>query len=151
MKITTIDTAVVNAGWRPWVFVRIETNSGIVGFGECSDGKNPWGVVGVIEDLKALLLGQDPRPYEMRYWDMIRGSRQSPGGIAAKGIAGIELALVDIKARSLGISVTELFGGPTRARVRVYWSHCCTSRAIDPNLLGVPPLRSMADFCAFGH
>lgn len=151
MKITTIDTAVVNAGWRPWIFVRIETDSGIVGFGECSDGKNPWGVVGVIEDLKPLLLGQDPRPYEMRYWDMIRGSRQSPGGVAAKAIAGIELALVDIKARSLGISVTELFGGPTRDRVRVYWSHCGTSRAIDPNLLGVPPLRSMADFGALGH
>ncbi len=59
-----------------------------------------------------LLIGRDPRAYEMRFWDMIRGSRQSPGGIAAKAIAGIECALVDIKAKALGISVVELFGGP---------------------------------------
>ena len=104
----------VDAGWRPWVFVQIETEQGITGFGECSDGRNPRAVIGAIEDVKPLLIGRDPRAYEMRFWDMIRGTRQSPGGIAAKGIAGIELALVDIKARALGISVVELFGGPTR-------------------------------------
>ena len=52
----------------------------------------------------------------MRFCDMIRGSRQSPGGIAAKGIAGIELALVDIKAKALGLSVVELFGGKKAAK-----------------------------------
>ena len=64
----------------------------------------------------------------MRFWDMLRFTRQSPGGIAAKAIAGIDCALIDIKAKALGISVAELFGGPTRGKVRVYWSHCGTSR-----------------------
>ena len=82
---------------------------------------------------------------------MIRGSRQSPGGIAAKAIAGIELALVDVKARALGISVTELFGGPTRDRVRLYWSHCGTSRALNHELLGAPPLRTLDDIAALGR
>ena len=150
MKITSVEAAVVDAGWRPWVFVRVVTNHGVIGFGECSDGKNPWGVAGAIEDMKPLLIGRDPRAYEMLFWDMIRGSRQSPGGIAAKALAGIELALVDIKARDLGISVAELFGGPTRDRTRLYWSHCGTSRAMDSELLGIPPLRSMADITALG-
>ena len=85
-----------------WIFTKVETDAGITGYGECSDGRNPNGVVGTIKDLTPLLIGKDPRAYEMRFWDMIRGSRQSPGGIAAKAIAGIECALVDIKAKAFG-------------------------------------------------
>ena len=151
MKITNIETFIVDAGWRPWTFVKVETDEGVTGYGECSDGRNPNGVVGTIKDFAPLLIGRDPRPYEMRFWDMIRGSRQSPGGIAAKAIAGIECALVDIKAKALGISVVELFGGPTRDDVRVYWSHCGSSRARNYELIGVPPLKSMDDIAALGR
>ena len=151
MKITNIETFIVDAGWRPWTFVKVETDEGVTGYGECSDGRNPNGVVGTIKDFTSLLIGRDPRAYEMRFWDMIRGSRQSPGGIAAKAIAGIECALIDIKAKALGISVVELFGGPTRDDVRVYWSHCGSSRARHFELIGVPPLRSMDDIAALGR
>ncbi len=151
MKITNIETFIVDAGWRPWTFVKVETDEGVTGYGECSDGRNPNGVVGTIKDFTPLMVGRDPRAYEMRFWDMIRGSRQSPGGIAAKAIAGIECALVDIKAKALGISVVELFGGPTRDDVRVYWSHCGSSRARNYELIGVPPLRSMDDIAALGR
>ena len=151
MKITNVETFIVDAGWRPWTFVKVETDEGVTGYGECSDGRNPNGVVGTIKDFTPLLVGRDPRPYEMRFWDMIRGSRQSPGGIAAKAIAGIECALVDIKAKALGISVIELFGGPTRDDVRVYWSHCGSSRARNYELIGVPPLKSMDDIAALGR
>ncbi len=150
MQITDVESFVVDAGWRPWVFVKVQTNTGLVGYGECSDGKNPWGVAGTIQDLKPLLIGEDPRPFEMRFWEMILGSRQSPGGIAAKAIAGIELALLDIKAKDLGISVVELFGGPTREAVRLYWSHCGTSRAEHSQYLQTPPLRSMEDISLLG-
>ncbi len=151
MKITNIETFIVDAGWRPWTFVKVETDEGVTGYGECSDGRNPNGVVGTIKDFTPLMVGRDPRAYEMRFWDMIRGSRQSPGGIAAKAIAGIECALIDIKAKALGISVVELFGGPTRDDVRVYWSHCGSSRARNYELIGVPPLRSMDDIAALGR
>ena len=151
MKITNIETFIVDAGWRPWIFVRVDTDEGISGWGECSDGRSPYGVVGTVRDLTPLLIGKDPRAYEMRFWDMLRGTRQSPGGIAAKAIAGVELALIDIKARALGISVVELFGGPTRERVRVYWSHCGTSRARNSDLLNTPPLRTMDDIAALGR
>ena len=151
MKITNIETFIVDAGWRPWTFVKVETDEGVTGYGECSDGRNPNGVVGTIKDFTPLMVGRDPRPYEMRFWDMIRGSRQSPGGIAAKAIAGIECALVDIKAKALGISVVELFGGPTRDDVRVYWSHCGSSRVRNYELIGVPPLKSMDSIAALGR
>ena len=151
MKIASIETLHVDAGWRPWTFVKIQSDEGITGYGECSDGRVPHGIVGAIDDLKPLLLGTDPRAYEMRFWDMVRATRQSPGGIAAKAIAGIESALLDLKAKALGISVVELFGGPTRDSVRLYWSHCGTSRALYPEVLGTPPLRTMEDIAELGR
>ena len=150
MKITNVETFLVDGGWRPWIFVKVETDQDITGWGECTDPKSPNGVVGTIKDLTPTLIGQDPGAYEMRAWDMFRASRQSPGGIVAKAIAGIDCALLDVKAKSLGTSVTELFGGPTRDSVRVYWSHCATSRARYPELLGTPPIRTMEDISDLG-
>ena len=151
MQIIDIETFVVDGGWRPWIFVKAQTDDGITGYGECSDSKNPYGIIGTIEDIKPILIGEDPRAYEMRFWDMIRSTRQSPGGIAAKAIAGIECALIDIKAKALDISVAELFGGPTREAVRLYWSHCGTTRAAHSEFLGTPPLKSMDDISALGN
>ncbi len=151
MKITHVESFIVDAGWRPWIFVKVETDTGHVGYGECSDGRNPFGVVGCIEDFKPILMRRDPRAYEMRFWDLIRGSRQSPGGIAAKAIAGIDCALLDLKAKALGISVIELFGGPTREDIRVYWSHCGTSRIRASELMGTPSLHTMDDVAALGR
>lgn len=151
MKITAIETFVVDAGWRPWTFVAVRTDTGLTGYGECSDGRNPYGVCGTVDDFKPLLMGRDPRPVEQLYWDMYRMARQSPGGIAAKAIAGIELALWDIKAKDMGVPVYVLFGGPTRVSQRVYWSHCGTSRARDWKLIGVPPLLRMDDIRRLGE
>ena len=150
MKITNIETFVVDAGWRPWTFVKVETDEGVTGWGECSDGEAPFGVVGTIEDMKRTLIGQDPRAYETRFWDLRRRLRQSPGGIGSKAMAGLDCAFVDIKARSLGISVTELFGGPIRDKVRVYWSHCGSSRVRHHEMIGVPPINTWDDITALG-
>ena len=151
MKIANIETFIVDAGWRPWVFVKIESDEGLVGYGECSDGRSPHGVVGTIRDMNDLLIGTDPGAFEMRFWDMMRRTRQSFGGIAAKAMAGVENALLDLKAKSLGISVVEMFGGPIREDVRLYWSHCGSTRAVHPDLLGTPPIRSFDDLADLGR
>ncbi len=70
----------VDAGWRPWAFVAVRTDEGITGYGECSDGRNPFGIVGVITDFEPIVLGRDPRAVEAIYWDLYRVGRQSPGG-----------------------------------------------------------------------
>ena len=150
MKITNIETFIVDAGWRPWTYVKVETDDGITGWGECSDGRSPHGIVGTITDLKPVLIGQDPRAFEARFWDMARATRQSPGGIAAKALAGLDCAFIDIKAKALGVSAAELFGGPMRDKVRVYWSHCGTSRVRHHELIGVPPIETWDDVTALG-
>ncbi|MFP6595139.1 MAG: mandelate racemase/muconate lactonizing enzyme family protein, partial [Dehalococcoidia bacterium] len=150
MKITGIDTFVVDAGWRPWQYIAVRTDEGITGYGECSDGRNPYGVVETAKEFEAILLGQDPRPVEARYWDMYRMGRQSPGGIVGKAIAGIDMALWDIKGKALGVPVYELAGGPMRERQRVYWSHCGSSRMGNAELIGVPPLNTWDDLTALG-
>ena len=72
-------------------------------------------------DFEHILLGQDPRAVEKLYCDMYRLARQSPGGIAHKAIAGIDVALWDIKAKALDVPLYELFGGPHRDKIRLYW------------------------------
>ena len=148
MKISKLETFIVDGGWRAWTYVKVETDEGITGWGECSDTRVPNAVCGVVRDLGPVLVGQDPRAYEARFIDMMRNTRSSPGGIAARAIAGIECALVEIKARSLGISVAELLGGPTRGRVRLYWSHCGTTRVRHPDIVGKPPIESWSDVTA---
>ena len=136
MKIARVEALHCDGGWRPWTFVRIETDDGLVGWGECSDNRSPYGIAGSVQDLTPLLIGQDPRPVERLYWDMLRATRQNLGGVSHKAMAGIELALWDIKARALGVPVYELFGGPLRDRMRLYWSHCGTTRARLGHVLG---------------
>ncbi len=151
MKITRIQPLICDAGWRPWLFVKVETDEGLVGYGECSEGRNPQGVVGCLKDLEIALLGRDPRPIELINSDLYRIIVQSPGGVAQKAIAGIDAALWDIKAKALGVPVYELLGGPTRDKVRLYWSHCGTTRARSSHIIGTPPIRSFDDIAELGR
>lgn len=151
MRITKVEALHCDGGWRPWTFVKLSTDEGLVGWGECSDNRSPWGIAGSVRDLADLLVGQDPRPVERLYWDMLRRTRQNLGGVSHKAIAGIELALWDLKARALGVPVYELLGGPLRDRVRLYWSHCGTTRATLGHLLGTPPIRTWDDVAALGR
>src|SRR5215469_5052102 len=151
MRISRVEAFHCDAGWRPWTFVKVSTDEGLVGWGECSDSRNPFGVAGCVRDLESILLGEDPRAIERLYWDMVRVFRQNLGGTSHKAIAGIELALWDIKAKALGVPVYELCGGPMRNSVQLYWSHCGTTRARNGEKLGLPPLRSYDDIVALGR
>jgi galactonate dehydratase len=151
VRIRRVEAIHCDAGWRPWTFVKVETEDGLVGWGECSDGRNPHGVAGCLRDYEAALVGQDARAIEARYWDMFSVARQNLGGVAHKAIAGVELALWDVKAKALGVPIYELLGGPLRERVRLYWSHCGTTRIRHAEELGLPPLRSMADVAELGR
>src|SRR3970282_1114589 len=88
---------------------------------------------------------------EAIYWDLYRATRQSPGSVIAKALAGIENALLDLKAKALGVPVFELFGGPTRESIPMYWSHCGTTRARAWEGTGAPKLGSYEDVPALGR
>jgi galactonate dehydratase len=96
-------------------------------------------------------VGQDPRATERIYWGLYRQTRQSPGSVIAKALAGVENALLDVKAKALGIPVHELFGGPTRDSIPLYWSHCGTTRARAWEVTGTPKLASYDDVSALGR
>src|SRR5437867_4265473 len=110
MKITAVEALHCDAGWRPWTFIKIATDDGAIGWSECTDSHgSPRGIQGAVNDLAALLIGQDPRDVERLYWLLYSRTRQSAGSVIQKAIGGIENALLDIKAKDLGISVVVLF------------------------------------------
>ena len=151
MKITSVKTMHANAGWRPWTFIKIETDTGPVGWSECTDSHgSPRGIAGVVEDLAPLVVGKDPRSVSALVELMRARTRQSPGSIIQKAMGGIENALWDITARVLNVPVHALFGGPLRAELPLYWSHCGTTRVRAHHLADVPRIKTKADARRFG-
>ena len=118
MKITDVRTAAL-AGNFEWILVRVYTDEGLVGLGECYWGA---GVQAVVHRLKGLLLDEDPHNVDWLYQKMVRGmsGSGSTGGTAVAAISGVELALWDVKGQALGTPIYNLLGGRYRTRVRVY-------------------------------
>lgn len=146
MKITSVKTLFCNAGWRPWIFVKITTDSGLVGYSEVTESfGSPSAIAGAILDFEPLLIGLDPGAYEHIFSLLYRITRQSPGSVIQKAIAGVENALLDIKGKALGVPVYELLGGPTREKIRVYWSHFGSTRVRSAKHVGQVELRDYSD------
>ena len=152
MKVAQLETLFCDAGWRPWIFLKATTDDGAVGWAEITDSHgSPRGLAGIVEDLAPLVVGRDARAVERIVWDLFRATRQSPGSVIQKAIGGIENALLDLKAKALDVPVYELFGGPTRDTVDVYWSHCGTTRARAWEVTGTKKLASYDDVTALGR
>ena len=149
MRIATIEDLHCNAGWRNFSFLKITTDDGLVGWSEYMEGYGAGGLTGVIHKLGSLLIGADPRPVERHTARLYAVTRQAPGGINQQAIAAIENALIDIKAKALGVPVYEMLGGPVRDRIPLYWSHCGTYRVGNGTqfeaMTGCPPIQSLAD------
>jgi galactonate dehydratase len=121
MKITAIKSVVVNAEMRNWVFVKVETDqAGLAGWGEASLEWKTRAVVGAIEDLALMALGEDPTRIEHLYQKLYRQSFWRVGVIGMSALSGIEQACWDILGKSLNVPVYKLLGGAVRDRVRMY-------------------------------
>ncbi len=151
MKVTSVEPLQCDAGWTAWTFVKVTTDAGVTGYGECTDWRAPQALAGGIRDLAPLVVGRDPGSVRAILRDLSRHTQQSVGGLLQKCIAGIELALWDVHGKALGVPVYNLFGGPTRDRVRLYWSHFGSYRARYPEHLGTPPLRTWDDIAELGR
>lgn len=117
MKIT--DIQLVQA--KHYLFVKIYTDSGIVGLGEAGN----WGYLdataAAILKYKDYLIGKDPFNTEHHYQNMYR-CMYFRGSVIMSAISAIDIALWDIKGKALGVPVYQLLGGKTREKVRVYAS-----------------------------
>ena len=120
MKITDIQTLVVNAEMRNWVFVKILTDEGIYGWGESTVEWKTRAVVGAIEDLKPLIIGKDPRNIKQNFQIMTKHGFWKLGVIGMSAISGIEHAMWDILGKSLNTPVWQLLGGKVRDKVKIY-------------------------------
>lgn len=122
MKITAIETHVCHARMRNWIFVKVRTDQdGLWGWGEATLEWHTRAVVGAIEDLSQLLIGEDPTRIE-HLWQMMYRQHFWHGNGIVRGtaISGIDLALWDILGKVHGVPCHHLWGGRVRDYVRTY-------------------------------
>ena len=100
--------------------MRVETDDGLVGWGECIVPKRADAVQGAVRDLARNVLGSDPSRIEDLWQRMRRGGFFRGGPVLATAAAGVEQALWDVKGKRVGLPVHEFLGGRVRDRVRAY-------------------------------
>lgn len=129
MKITSVEIFCAdydkNAPNEP-VFVRINTDEGICGFGEAgvAYGNSKLAAIGQIQDFGKLIIGENPMNIE-KIWNKLQKETfwgLGGGTIIFSAISAIDIALWDIKGKLLGVPVYELLGGKVRDKVRAYAS-----------------------------
>ena len=117
MKIAKIETFHVPPRW---LFVRIETQDGGVGWGEASLEGHAEAVDGAIDALRDRFIGADPRQIEDIWQVGYRGGFYRGGPVLMSAIAGLDQALWDWKGKHHGLPVWEMLGGRVRNKIRAY-------------------------------
>ncbi|HPA17084.1 MAG TPA: mandelate racemase/muconate lactonizing enzyme family protein [Verrucomicrobiae bacterium] len=121
MKITKVTPMVLGTEWRNIVFVKVETDEGIVGVGESRPPNKTSAVLGYLaEALPRYVLGHDPFEIERLTQRMFREDFGRAGEIVMTGIALIEIACWDIMGKALNQPVYRLLGGAVRDRIKAY-------------------------------
>ena len=117
MKITAVNTYFV----RPrWGFVEIETDAGIVGWGEAVLEGHASAVLACVQEYKDYLIGNDPADIEGIWSTIYRAGFYRGGGVLMSALSGIDQALWDIKGKVFGVPVYQLMGGKCRNKMKVY-------------------------------
>jgi galactonate dehydratase len=117
MKIASLTTYAVPPRW---LFLKIETDDGLVGWGEPVLEGRAATVAAAVEELSDYLIGQDPTQIEDLWNVLYRSGFYRGGGIHMSALAGIDQALWDIKGKAVGLPAYELLGGRVRDRIKVY-------------------------------
>jgi len=128
MKITSLETLACDAGWRHYHFLKLATDAGVTGWSEFDEGFGSPGVGAVIGQLAPRVVGRDPAGHERVFQDLFSATRPATGGVVAQAMGAIENAMLDAKAKALGVPCHALLGGKIRDRIPLYWSHAATWR-----------------------
>ena len=135
MKITAVTPVPVSSdtpsGVRNYMFVKVETDEGITGWGEATCG--PMAVATMVEEFGEQLIGKDPGRIEQHWQTLYHHFHVRGGVVQMSAISGIEIALWDIKGKALGAPVYELLGGPMRDRIWCYgrWDGATPELAVE--------------------
>jgi L-alanine-DL-glutamate epimerase-like enolase superfamily enzyme len=133
-KVTSLETLACDAGWRNYHFLKLTTDEGAVGWSEFDEGFGSPGVGTIIARLAPRVVGQPVDDHERVHAELRGVTRPGSGSVVAQALGAIENALLDAKARLLGVPCYALLGGKMRDRIRVYWSHCATWRINYPTV-----------------
>jgi galactonate dehydratase len=117
LRVTKLETLLVKPRW---LFLKVHTNAGIVGLGEPVVEGRAATVAAAVKEIEPYLVGKDPRQVVHHWQAIYRHAFYRGGPVLTSALSGVDMALWDIKGKALGVPVYELFGGPTRRRVRVY-------------------------------
>lgn len=117
MKITKLTTYQVPPRW---LFLKIETDEGIIGWGEPVIEGRAKTVEACVHELSQYLIGKDPARINDIWQTLYRGGFYRGGAIIMSAIAGIDQALWDIKGKTLGVPVYQLLGGLVRDQIKAY-------------------------------
>ncbi len=122
MKITNVTAIPASSSprgqARNYIFVKIETDEGITGWGEATAG--PLAVATMVDEFGELLIGKDPHRIEQHWQTLYHHFHVRGGVVQLSAISGIEIALWDIKGQALGVPVYELLGGKMREKIWCY-------------------------------
>src|SRR5215510_2095265 len=110
-RATSLEILACDAGWRNYHFVKLTTEDGIVGWSEFDEGFGSPGVGAAIQRLSTRVVGQDVFQHERIYAELYASTRPAAGGVVALAMGAIENALLDAKAKLLGVPCYELLGG----------------------------------------
>ncbi len=123
MKITDVKTFLIHDPDRPernYSFVKVYTDEGLTGLGEAGINGKELALEGLVKTYAPLLVGMDPSRIE-HIWQMLwRGQFFRGGHVHAAAVAAIDLALWDLRGKTLGVPVYDLLGGRTRDYARCY-------------------------------
>ena len=117
MKITRVETFLVPPRW---LFCRIETDDGLVGWGEPVVEGRAEVVRAAVDVFSEYLIGRDPLRITDHWQVLTRGGFYRDGPVLSSAVAGIDQALWDIAGKAYDAPVYALLGGPVRDLVRVY-------------------------------
>lgn len=117
MKIVAIETFLVPPRW---LFCRVETDEGVVGWGEPVVEGRAETVRAAVTELSEYLIGQDPSRIEDHWQVLTKGGFYRGGPILSSAVAGLDQALWDVAGKHLGVPVHTLLGGHVRDRARMY-------------------------------
>ncbi|NLO37350.1 MAG: mandelate racemase/muconate lactonizing enzyme family protein [Clostridiaceae bacterium] len=120
MKITGMHTIVVGNPWKNWLFVKLTTDEGITGLGECTYGLGTRAVEAMLEEIRDLVIGEDPTQIEGLGDRWRKALFLVHGPIISAALSGLNIACWDIAAKAAGLPLYRLLGGRTRPRIRAY-------------------------------
>lgn len=132
MKITGLESIPVWGGHRNYLFIIVDTDEGIYGIGESGLTGRELAVIGVIDHLREILVGQDPGKIEHIWQWISRGGFFPAEGAVAAALSAIDIALWDLKGKALNVPIYELLGGLVRDRVVCYPHNVGHDLAIEP-------------------